>query len=132
MHYHNCVFCSKECARSTIAENYEDVVSCFHGEIAVRVNSPSSRLAYDDISIIFGCPLPPTAVVFPKIHDPKELQWVGSLIIKRQCLYITVLCKLIGLLLLFICRRILYFWQIINTKKQVFWKILNNVYKYEV
>lgn len=48
-------------------------------EKCVRVNSVSSGLAEDDLEVILGAEVLPTALMLPKVEDTTEVQWVSCL-----------------------------------------------------
>ena len=71
-------FCSKELARTTIKTMQEQTSAMISGELAVRINSPGSGFAKDDISVIFDGKSFPKTVVLPKVNHYDELRWVNA------------------------------------------------------
>jgi len=69
-------FDKKDEARSSIVNQYANISKNYHQEVGIRINSPSSTLACEDIKAIFSMEVLPQCVVVPKIDTYDEMRWV--------------------------------------------------------
>ena len=68
----------KDDARKTIVKILqENRFAC--GDVAVRINSPRTELAMDDLKAIFEAPVLPNTLVVPKVNDAADLEWVSGI-----------------------------------------------------
>jgi citrate lyase subunit beta-like protein len=46
------------------------------GDVAVRINSPRTDIAMEDLKALFHGPVLPNTLVVPKVNEPADLEWV--------------------------------------------------------
>lgn len=65
----------KQEARESIVELLQRL-SFGRSDVAVRINSPDSGLAYDDLFALLSGPVTPDTIVVPKVDSAAQLEWV--------------------------------------------------------